>query len=316
MLKMCTVAVASTSFSKNKTLRQELLQKYPNARFNETGKRLSGTELVQFLKGCEKAIIALESVDSTLVKQLPELKTIAKYGVGLDSIDLKALAEQNIAFGWSGGVNRRSVAELALCFTLSLLRKIHVHHTETVAGAWSVKPGRELSNCTVGIVGCGFVGKELVHLLEPFQCSILVNDLKDLSEYCQSHKLKQTSLSELLAQSDVVSLHVDLNTSSRNLMSRQRLLQMKAGSILVNCARGGIVDELALKEVLASGHLSGAAFDVFASEPPSDRELLGQPSFLMTPHIGGSTAESILAMGRAAIANLDQAANPLSFLEC
>lgn len=315
MLKMCSVAVASTSFSKNSILRQELLQKYPDARFNETGRRLAGADLVQFLSGCERAIIALENVDSSLVKQLPDLKTIAKYGVGLDSIDLRTLAEHKIKFGWSGGVNRRSVAELTLCFALSLLRKIPMHHSETQKGSWTVRPGRELSNCTVGIIGCGHVGKDLVELLKPFGCNILVNDVRDLSEFCASHKLTHLPLANLLEQSDLVSLHVNLNPTSRNLMSRERLLQMKPGAVLVNCARGGIVDELALKEMLASGHIGGAAFDVFAQEPPMDHELLNLPNFLMTPHIGGSTSESILAMGRAAIANLDEAGDPLSFLE-
>lgn len=313
MFNICSVAVASTSFSKHPTLRQELLAKYPDARFNETGRRLSGEELVHFLSGSERAIIALERVDESLIKQLPHLKVIAKYGVGIDSLDLKILSQYKIQLGWSGGVNRRSVSELTLCFILGLLRKIIPHHNETAKGGWTIRPGAELSGRTVGIVGCGFVGQDLVQLLEPFRCKVLVHDTKDLSSFCNPRKIPQIPLSELLSKSDVVSLHVDLNPSSVNLMSKNRLLQMKPGAFLVNCARGGLVDELALKELLSSGHIGAAAFDVFSQEPPVDHELLQHTHFISTPHIGGSTQESILAMGRAAIMNLENTQDALSY---
>jgi D-3-phosphoglycerate dehydrogenase len=124
-----------------------------------------------------------------------------------------------------------------------------------------------------------------------------------------------SALDALLEASDVVTVHLPLDESTRGLLDRRRLELIKAGAILINTARGGIVDEPALKRLLVDGRLAGAAFDVFASEPPDDRELIALPNFLATPHIGGSTEEAILAMGRAAIAGLESTANPHAVLK-
>jgi D-3-phosphoglycerate dehydrogenase len=151
------------------------------------------------------------------------------------------------------------------------------------------------------------VGQEVVKLLEPFGCSIIAFDVVDHPEFYQRHRIVARSIEALLAESDVVTLHVSLNELTRGLISADRLKHLKPSAILINTARGGLVDEGALKAALKSGQLAAAAFDVFATEPPADDELLSLPNFLGTPHIGGSTEEAILAMGRAAIAGLDTA---------
>lgn len=299
------VAVCSRSFSRNVALRAELLSKYEHVTFNETGRQLEGDDLVEFLSGHDKAITALERMDDYVLSRLPELKAIGKYGVGLDMIDMVSMRKHGKRLGWTGGVNRRSVSELIIAFAITMLRHVHTANREILSGTWRQHVGGELSGRIVGIIGCGHVGKDLVQMLKPFGCPILVHDILDYPEFYKAHSVKSVSLETLLAQSDVVTLHVPLDESTRGMLTAQMLELMKPTAVLLNAARGGLVDEVALKRMLQDKKLLAAAFDVFAVEPPVDNELLALPNFLATPHIGGSAQEAILAMGRAAIDGLD-----------
>lgn len=302
---MARVAVASRSFSKHPVLRAELLARYPDTTFNETGRSLAGDELVAFLQGHEKAITALEKITDDLLAQLPGLKVIGKYGVGLDMIDLAALARRGIRLGWSGGGNRRSVSELVIATAICLLRRIPEANALARDGQWRQVVGRQLSGKTVGIIGCGHIGKDLVPLLRAFDCTVLAHDLLDFPIFYAAHRVRPVGLDTLLTESDVVTLHLPLDESTRGLLSAARLARLKPGALLINTARGGLVDEAVVKAMLQDGRLGGAAFDVFANEPPEDLELIRMPNVLVTPHIGGSAEEAVLAMGRAAIAGLD-----------
>jgi phosphoglycerate dehydrogenase-like enzyme len=302
------VAVTSRSFSRHPVLRAELLDRYEHVTFNDDGASLAGDSLVSFLQGHSKAITALEVIDESIVSNLPQLELISKVGVGIDMIDLEALKRHGVRFSWTAGTNKRSVAELVIGLAIDLLRHVAPSSQDLRAGSWRQPKGRCLSGQTVGIVGCGNVGQEVIRLLQPFGCRILAFDVIDRVEFCNEHGVIPATLEELLSQSDVVSLHVTLNESSRHLLDEDRLKLMKPTAVLINTARGDLVDEAALKASLKTGKLAGAAFDVFATEPPNDDELLNLPTFLATPHIGGSTEEAILAMGRAAIAGLESAA--------
>ncbi len=298
------VAVTSRSFSRNDILRKELLHQYKNVKFNDDGLRLQGDVLIDFLQGCHKVITALEVIDNDLLRRLPNLKVISKYGVGLDMIDMQAMKNHNVKLGWTGGVNRRSVSELVISFAIALLRHVPASHREVLSGTWRQHIGGNLSGRTVGIIGCGFVGQDLVKMLQPFQCTILVNDIKKHEKFYKKYNIREVEKEELLANSDVVTLHTPLDDSTRNMLTDRRLALMKPNAILINIARGGLLDENALKKMLISGRLGGAALDVFSIEPPQDKELLELPNFIVTPHIGGSAHEAILAMGRAAIDGL------------
>jgi phosphoglycerate dehydrogenase-like enzyme len=304
------VAVASRSFSRHEVLRGELLARHPGARFNETGRSLAGAELSQFLDGCERAIIALERIDAALLDAVPSLKTISKYGVGLDSLDLAAMERRGVALGWTPGVNRRSVAEMVIAFAIALLHRVPEAAGELRSGVWRQLAGRELTGKTTGIVGCGHVGKEVAVLFRAFGCRVLAHDIVDYREFYERHDVAPAPLDRLLAESDVVTLHVPRDASTENMLSAERLGGMKPGAVLINTARGGLVDEAALARLLAAGQIAGAGFDVFATEPPGELELLKAPTFMATPHIGGSSEEAILAMGRAAIAGLSSARLP------
>jgi len=304
------IAVASRSFSRHPVLRAELLQRYANVRFNDEGIALAGQALIDFARGRRKLIIGLERIDETFLAALPELQVISKYGVGTDRLDLDAMIRRGIRLGWTGGVNRRSVAELALAFMLALLRHIPDLHREIRDGIWKNRRGRQLTGRTVGIIGCGHIGKDLTPFLRAFDCTVLAHDILDFPEFYAKYQVQPLGLEELLQRAEIVTLHVPLDDSTRNMLSAQRLALMQPGALLINTARGGLVDEAALKQMLQDGHLAGAAFDVFTTEPPEDPELLRLPNFLATPHIGGSSEEAVLAMGRAAIKGLDVNAIP------
>lgn len=309
------IAVASRSFSQNSFLKNQLTEKYNNVKFNEAGTALRGEELIAFLKGAEKAIVALEKIDASIVKDLPELKVISKYGVGLDNISFADLDKYNIQLAWQGGVNRRSVAELALNFILGCVRgSFHSHH-EVQKGQWTQFKGQNLSGKTVGILGLGHVGQEIVPFLKPFDVKILAFDLFSKSDYCNEHNIEQTSLEHVLKESDIVTVHLPLTSKTRNILSQEKLLLMKKGSFLVNTARGGLVDEPALYDLLLTEHIKSAAFDVFEKEPPVGQKLFTLDNFYSTGHIGGSSTESIQLMGLAAIAGLENSkpAKPENF---
>jgi phosphoglycerate dehydrogenase-like enzyme len=304
------VAVCSRSFSKNPALRSELLERYKNVTFNDAGLQLEGDSLIAFLRGHDKAITALERIDDAVLAQLPDLKVIGKYGVGLDMIDMAAMRRYGKRLGWIGGVNRRSVSEMVISFAVAMLRHFPAAQREVLSGTWRQHVGGLLSGRTVGIIGCGFIGKDLVELLQPWGCTLLAHDILDFPDFYRQFNVEPVALDEILRRSDVVTIHVPLDDSTRNILDAQRLGLMKSSAILINAARGGLVDEATLKSMLIEKRLAAAAFDVFAVEPPQDAELVNLPNFLVTPHIGGSAAEAILAMGRAAIDGLDQHAIP------
>ena len=304
------VAVCSRSFSKNSVLRADLLEKYKNVTFNDAGEKLCGESLIEFLRGHDKAITGLERIDESILKELPELKVIGKYGVGLDMIDFVAMRKYKKRLGWVGGVNRRSVSELVISFAVVMLRHVPIAQHEVQVGIWGQHMGGLLSGRTVGIIGCGFIGKDLVQLLQPWDCTILANDILDFPEFYTNYGVIPVGIEELLQRSDIVTLHVPIDDSTRNILSEERLGLMKQTAILINIARGGLIDEIALKKMLLEKRIAAAAFDVFAIEPPEDKELLSLPNFLATPHIGGSAEEAILLMGRSAISGLDENAVP------
>ena len=177
-------------------------------------------------------------------------------------------------------------------------------------GRWDKAVGRQLTGRTIGIIGCGFVGQDLVKLLSPFECRVLANDIRDYPDFYREYRVTPVPLSQLLIESEIVTLHVPLDRSTMGMIGAAEIAQMRAGSFVINAARGGLIDEEALAAALESGHLAGAACDVFAIEPDAHPRLLALPTFIGTPHIGAGTQEAQLAMGRAAIEGLETARVP------
>jgi phosphoglycerate dehydrogenase-like enzyme len=301
------VAVASHSFPKSPILRRELLARYPESTFNETGRPLGRDALIAFAAGHEKAITGLEILDESVFSALPDLRLVSKYGVGLDMIDLDAARRHGVAIRWTPGVNRQAVAELTIGFMIALCRGILPSAKDVSDGQWRHPAGRQLSSAVVGLVGCGHIGQQVARLCRAFGATVLAHDIRVYSEFYREHQVEAVSFSGLLERSDIVSVHLPFDPSTRGMIGGKELSSMKRGAYLVNTARGGIIDEEAVATALTQRQLGGAAFDVFAVEPPMNWKLLHAPNFIGTPHIGAATDEAVLAMGRAAIRGLEAA---------
>jgi len=173
------------------------------------------------------------------------------------------------------------------------------------SGDWFRKGGFQLSGKTVGIIGVGNIGKEVVRLLKPFNCTILINDIIDQHEYYRANGLIETSKERIFRECDIITIHTPLTTETRNLLNGDSLRMVKKEAFLINTSRGAIINQDDLKEALKSGGIAGAALDVFEEEPPSDKEFLELPNLFCTPHIGGNAKEAVWAMGLSAIRHLE-----------
>jgi len=299
------IKVVSRSFSSHPILRRELLELFPSAILNDKGANFEGAALVDFLKECDGAIVSLEPVDDTLLAQLPELRIIAKYGVGIDNLDVDAMARRDVALGWTGGLNKRGVAEMTLGFMLGLCRNLFFAHRDLRENNdWTKRGGFQLTGRTVGIIGVGFVGRDLIELLKPFNCRILVNDVVEQTAYYEANGLIEASKDRIYAEADIVTVHTPLDSKTRGMIDIDVFRKMKRSAYLINAARGPIVVQSDLKRALTEGMIAGAALDVFEIEPCDDPKFMALPNLYCTPHTGGSADESILAMGRSAIAHL------------
>ena len=298
------VAVTPPAFCKSQSLKTELLGHFPNAVFNEKDRYLSGPDLVDFLTDADAALIGRDPINTELIRSLPKLRMISKYGVGLDNLDPEALSRARIELRVTSGTNRRSVAELALGFMIGLCHNMASGSEELKRGVWHREGGQELTGKSIGIIGCGNVGQELVRLLQPFQCKIWVRDIADRSGFCREFGAVETGFDEIIEEADIITLHVPLTETPENLIDKSVLAKMKPSAFLVNTSRGRVVHQGDLHQALVSGEITGAGLDVFWEEPPVETEFLQLPNLMVTPHIGGNSREAVEAMGRAAIQNL------------
>jgi D-3-phosphoglycerate dehydrogenase len=298
------VKVSTISFSSNKYLVDSLLKEFPEAEVNTEGVRFKGTDLVDYFHNTEAAIVGLETVTSQILAELPHLKMISKFGVGLDNIDLVACENYNVKVGWTGGVNKRSVAEMTLGFMLMLSRNLYSTSNKLKQLIWNKKGGRQLTGKTIGIIGLGNIGKDLALLLQNFDCNILVNDIADISDFAQSNELNCVTKEEIFKNADIVTIHTPLNENTSNLINSEVLNMMKSSSFIINTARGGIVNEVDLKYALENNIIAGAAIDVYESETVLNEDLLVLPNLICTPHTGGNSYEAVVAMGLSAIKHL------------
>ena len=319
MNKKDTVAVASRSFSKNTFLVSKLKSLYSSIILNETGKTLEGEDLVYFLKPASKAIIGIEAMPDTILSKLPNLKVISKYGVGLNNLDLKLLKNYKIKLGFTPGVNRQSVAELALTLILIGLKKIQNNNIDILNGNWSQEKGSELYGKTIGILGFGNIGQKLSSLLQPFDCNIVFFDEKYYSDEdinnisidlnLNPKLIRQLSLDLVLSKSDILSIHLPLGKETANLIAAPEFNKLKSSVCIINTARGGIVNEGDLYNFLVKNQTAFAGFDVYEEEPAFENDLLQLSNFFGTSHRSSLTTEGIHAMGIAAINGLDDNIN-------
>ena len=297
------IAVTSPSFCKHPVLIKTITEAFSDVKLNSEGKIFKGNEFIEFVQDCEAVIVGLDPVTKVEIDALPKLKIVSKYGVGLDNVDLEYCKEKNILIGWSGGVNRLSVAEMCLGNMLTLIRNIAPSSKQMSRGEWIKVGGEQLSGKKIGIIGLGFIGKELVRLLQPFGCEIYVNDVVYDDVFIAHYNLIKKSKEEIYSACRVITIHTPLVPETLNLIGQKELSLMKDSTILLNSSRGGIVDENALYNELKTGRLY-AALDVFEIEPPMHKEFLKLDNLTATPHIGGNSIEAVEAMGISAIQHL------------
>jgi D-3-phosphoglycerate dehydrogenase len=246
-------------------------------------------------------IVRQGKVDEAVIGASPRLKVIAKHGTGVDNIDLAAAARRGIPVLRALGANARSVAEHAIALSIALLKDIVPLDRAVKGGAWpkATYIGRDLCGAKLGLVGFGAIGKEVASIARALGMSVAVFD--PYTTELPAEVRRETDLDAVLATSDIVSLHCPLTDETRHLINAERLARMKPTSFLVNTARGGIVDELALVEALRTGIIAGAGLDSFATEPPAkDNPLWTLPNIIVTPHTGGAAKGAIRAMAETA----------------
>ncbi len=254
-------------------------------------------------------------VDKTLLALAPKLKVVGRLGVGLDNIDVAACEARGIEVCSARGANATSVAEYAIAMAMLLLRKrAYLDTHRLVAGEWpreELGRGAELAGKCLGVVGLGSVGGTSARKARALEMRVVASDPYLPPEHENWHLAQKVSLEALLEQADVVTVHCPLNAETRGLIGERQMAQMRAGAVLINSARGGIVDEEACAAALRSGHLGGAALDVFDDEPiksEAGKRFAGIANVILTPHISGVTAE---ANHRVSLMTVDSVARVL-----
>lgn len=262
---------------------------------------LKEDELIEIIGDFDALIVrSATKVTRRVLESAKKLRLVGRAGTGVDNIDVEAATERGIIVMNTPGANTVAAAEHAIAMLLSLARKIPQADASMKQGKWDKKSfmGVEIRDKTLGIIGIGRIGSYVAKLAQGLQMRVIAYDPFISEEAAKQMGVTLVSLDELLEISDFVSIHTPLTKETRNLLNKDRLLKMKKGAFLVNCARGGIVNEKDLYEVLTSGHLGGAALDVFEEEPtPPDNPLVKLPNVIATPHIGASTVEAQEVVG-------------------
>jgi D-3-phosphoglycerate dehydrogenase len=259
---------------------------------------LPRAELLARVGGAEALVVGLDPITADVMDAAPRLRVVAKHGVGVDNIDLDAARARGVRVVYAPGSNSRAVAELTFGLILAATRHIPAADAAVRAGAWPKPFGPELDGRTLGIVGFGRIGRLLAGYGRAFGMRVAAHDPYLAPAEIAAHGADPVDLDTCVTASDVVSLHLPGDPGAPPLLDRARLEAMRPGSCLVNAARGGLVDEAALADLLNRGHIGAAALDAFAGEPlPGDSPLRTAPNTVLTPHIGACGREANRTMG-------------------
>jgi len=302
-LKTCRVLVTPTSYGKTDArLFSELEAQVGEVICNPTSKPLPSVEVARLLPGVDGYIAGLDGIDAAALHSADRLKVIARYGVGVDNVDLAAARTRGICVTNTPGANSASVAELTLGLILSLARHIPESAAATRAGGWPRTAGLSLEGKTIGLLGLGAIGRQVARRLAGFDCRLMAFDPVADEAFAREKNVTLAPMDEVVGQADFLSLHLPLLPETRGLVNAGFLAHMKKGAYLVNTARGELIDEAALAEAVRAGQLAGAALDVFTREPPApENPLLKLPEVLVTPHAASHTDGAQNAMGWMAL---------------
>jgi D-3-phosphoglycerate dehydrogenase len=268
-------------------------------------------EQLGLVRGCDLILVGGATLSAAMIEAaLPRLKFIQKWGIGVDKIDVAAARRLGVPLAITGGANAVPVAELAVALMLAVYRRIPYADRKTRAGEW-IKPQMRgmcymIDGKTVGLLGFGAIARMVARRLAGFDCKVVYFDV-NRADHITERALgaRWVPFEELLATSDILSVHVPLTQHTANIIDAAAIARMKDGAIIVNTARGGIIDEVALHAALVSGKLRGAGIDTFAEEPPPpDHPLLALDTVVATPHAGGGVFDNVDNVAKHAIGNM------------
>lgn len=301
---MKMILISTSSFGKyNKSLIGILKREGFEIALNPRGRELREDEIKELLNGVDGLIAGTEPLTRNVIYSAQDLKVISRCGIGIDNIDLDAMNERGIRLYRTPEGPALAVAELTLGLILDSLRSISYLNRKIRSGGWEKKMGRLFTGKTVGIVGMGTIGKKLTTLLRPFSCKILARDHVTDMDFAGENSINYVELDELLKESDIVTLHLPLDSDTKGLFNRNLFSLMKEDSIFINTSRGCLVDEDDLYEVLKDGRIAHACLDVYRNEPYTGR-LIELDNVTLTCHVGSYAKEARMEMERQAVENL------------
>lgn len=283
---------------------EDLYQFSSNLVFNPTGRPLTEEELIPLIADCDGYIAGLDSITNKVINSCKRLKIISRYGVGYDRIDLEAAKKKGIIITNTPGANSQAVGEHTFALLLSVIRKVPYLDRTTRNNLWVRSNGIELKGKTIGIIGLGSIGKVVARCAGGFDMNILAYDPFIDTTYCNKFNIQITEFEDLLAKSDVISLHIPLNQNTLHLIDSHAIAKMKNSCIIINTSRGGLIDENAAYKSLQKKQLGGLGLDAFEIEPPKNSPLFKLDNVVVTPHTGAHTKEATDNMASLAVKNL------------
>lgn len=296
---------ASLSSQRFADLHKEAAKYFDEIVLNPYGRKLESEELMSMWDNADAIIIGNEKYSAEVLAKAPRtLKVLAKNGVGYDNVDLKAARELGIDVCTTPGANADSVADCALALLLCVQRNMVRHDNVIREGGWKRLGGHELTGYTIGVLGMGAIGKGVIKRATAFGMKAMAYDPYFDEKFAAEYGVQKATAEEVFAQADVVSLHLPSTPETRHIINEETLATMKPNAVLINTARGELVDEMALYNALKDGIIAGAGLDVFESEPVGSSPLVTLDNVVVTPHIAGNTTESGNRIGRMALQNI------------
>jgi phosphoglycerate dehydrogenase-like enzyme len=282
----------------------ELREKGALVEIVKTSPLLTEAELIELTQDWDAVIVGMEPFTRRVIESLPRLKTIARTGVGYNTIDVVAAHERGVAVTITPGANRHAVADHAIALILMLSHKMRQNQQQVAEKRWLRVIGNDFYGKTLGIIGVGAIGKEVARRAQGFDVKVLGYDLVLDADFAQRYNLEYTTLPDLLSRSDFITMHVPSTPATYHLIGADELALVKPTAYLINTARGEVLDETALYAALTEKRLAGAGLDVMENEPNFDSPLLELDNVICTPHVAGVTEESRQACLTAACHNV------------
>lgn len=301
----CTVLVTPRSFGVgDKTVREQLEAAVSTVRYNSRGRALTAEELRAEVGDIDAMIAGVDEIDSSVFAAAPHLRVIARYGVGVDNVDLKAAQEYGVIVTNTPGANTEAVAELTIGLLFALARSIPRVDRAVHSGKWLSVQGCEVAGKTVGLLGFGKIGQAVARRATALGCTVMAYDPYIDQSIAEKHQVRLGSLHAVTAAAHFLSLHLPLTKETQGLIDRALLAQLQPGSFLINTARGELIVEQDLLWALDNGHLRGAALDALTEEPPDNHPFQQREDIILTSHVGAHTVEAAINMGRDSVREL------------